>query len=284
MMKILRAFDEKEMAFFEPTEKIGLLATVNPNGLPHITLITAMQAKTRTQMIWGQFTEGHSKRHVLQNTNTGFLILTIDRKMWRGKASYTHFVKEGEDYQMFNDKPMFRYNSYFGIHTIHYMDLLETFGQEALPLAQIAASSIISTAARFAVNTHAKKRILKPWAQGLFNRLGSLKFLSYVDADGYPVIIPIIQCQAAGSGRLVFSHFAYPDELAKIPQGASVAVFCITTSMEDVLVRGTYHKKGGHAATLGFVDIDWVYNSMPPCHGQIYPPLSLEPVTDFTTK
>jgi hypothetical protein len=29
------------------------------------------------------------------------------------------------------------------------------------------------------------------------------------------------------------------------------------------------------------LDIDWVYNSMPPSHGQIYPEVELEAVTDF---
>ena len=31
----------------------------------------------------------------------------------------------------------------------------------------------------------------------------------------------------------------------------------------------------------GIVDIDWVYNSMPPAHGQIYPPVPLIPVTEW---
>ncbi len=34
------------MKQFEPEAKVGLIATVNPEGLPHITLITALQAKT----------------------------------------------------------------------------------------------------------------------------------------------------------------------------------------------------------------------------------------------
>ncbi len=281
-MKVLKAFDNRDMRFFEPTEKIGLIATINPDGLPHLTLITAMQAKTPTEIIWGQFTQGHSKRHVLDHPNTGFLILTMDRKLWRGKARYKHFAKEGDDYRMFNDKPMFRYNSYFGIHTVHYMDLTETYGRENLPLAEIAASSVISAAARFLAIERASERILTPWAQGLFNRLGSLKFIAWIDADGFPVIVPIIQCQAASSRRLVFSPLAYANELAKIPQGAPVAVFCLTTSMEDVLVRGAYRKIGGRHFGLGDVSIDWVYNSMPPNHGQIFPPVPLEPITDFS--
>jgi len=32
---------------------------------------------------------------------------------------------------------------------------------------------------------------------------------------------------------------------------------------------------------VGSVDIDWVYNSLPPCHGQIYPEIPLTPVVEF---
>ena len=52
--------------------------------------------------------------------------------------------------------------------------------------------------------------------------------------------------------------------------------------MENVLTRGTFRgfkRYGG--VTLGAVDIDWVYNSMPSNHGQIYPELPLKPVVVF---
>ncbi|MEN6475556.1 MAG: pyridoxamine 5'-phosphate oxidase family protein, partial [Syntrophaceae bacterium] len=142
-MKIYTTFDAEATQAFEPEAKVGLLATVNPAGLPHITLITALQAKSPEQMMWGQFTEGRSKAHVRSNPKTGFLILTMDRRLWRGKAVWTHAVNEGADYVMFNSKPMFRYNAYFGIHTVHYMDLVGTYGRENLPLGAIVASSLM---------------------------------------------------------------------------------------------------------------------------------------------
>ncbi len=56
----------------------------------------------------------------------------------------------------------------------------------------------------------------------------------------------------------------------------------LTMGMEDVLVRGTFHGfKRFRFMKLGTVDIEWVYNSMPPGHGQIYPPVALKPVTEF---
>src|SRR5208337_5567152 len=216
MKKTYTRFDDEDLKQFEPEAKVGLIATINPEGLPHVTLITALQAKTPTKLIWGQFSEGMSKEHVKTNPKTGFAIMTMDKSLWRGKALYTHKTAHGVDYEMFNLKPMFRYNAYFGIHTVHYMDLVETYGKESLPLVRIGLGSVLTLAGRSAVKPRLGKRILKPWAEGLFKRLDTIKFISYVGDDSYPVIIPLIGCQAADSTRLAFSPLAYKEELNAI--------------------------------------------------------------------
>jgi len=279
----LTEFDEQDLKFFEPEAKIGLLATVNQGGLPHITLITALQAKTPRELIWGQFSEGLSKQNVLMNNKTGFLIMTLDKSLWRGKALWRKSATDGADYDMFNNKPMFRYNAYFGIHTVHYMELVETYGREALPLWRIGLGSILTKLAKPAAKQ--KKGagiILKPWAEGLFNRLNAIKFLSFIDHDGFPAVIPLIQCQAADSARLVFSTLAYQEDLSVLRKNSHVAVFGLTLDMEDVLVRGKFTGFEKHrGVNLGAVDINWVYNPMPPKPGQIFPVRELEAVTKF---
>lgn len=280
--KIFTRFDEHDLKEFEPEAKVGLISTVNPEGLPHVTLITALQAKTPQQLIWGQFSDGLSKKHVKTNPKTGFLIMTLSRSLWRGKAVWTHEMTHGEDYEMYNLKPMFRYNAYFGIHTVHYMDLVETCGRESLPLVKIVLASLLTKLAKSPASSDARDRILKPWAEGLFNRLDSLKFLSFIGVEGFPVIIPLIQCQAADSTRLVFSPLAYTNELDVLEKGMPIAVFGLTMDMEDVLVRGVFAGFTTYRMTkLGVVDIDWVYNSMPPVHGQIYPEVEIKSVVDF---
>jgi hypothetical protein len=276
------AFDRAHLKEFEPEAKVGLISTINSEGLPHITLITALQAKDTKHLIWGQFTEGMSKKNVLHNPKTAFLIMTMDKSLWRGKAIYTHKVREGEDYEMFNKKPMFRYNCYCGIHTVYYMDLVETYGKESLPLAKIVTSSLFTMASRSSAKTNLSEPILKPWAYNVFNRLDSLKFLSYVGDDGFPVIIPLIQCQASDSRRLAFSPLAYKDELSSLESGRNVAIFALTLDMEDVLIRGIFQGfKRYKGVKLGTIDIDWVYNSMPPKQGQIYPMEEICPVVNF---
>lgn len=276
-------FTEKDIEAFKPAEKIGLVATVNPDGLPHITLITSIMAAGPNQVTLGEFSKGKSKEHLQINPDMAFLVLTMDRKIWRGRAAWTHLKKEGPEYETYNDIPMFRYNAYFGINTVHYLDLKETSGRKSLPLIRIILSTLLSRMIKGNFKNDKTGPVLKKYAEhDIFNNLSALKFLSWIGEDGLPRLIPVVQCQAADSGRLIFFCFPYSKELAAIPDGTPVAVFALTMVMENVLIRGKFvREKKILGLSLAAVDIDWVYNSMPPCHGQIYPEAPLQPVTAF---
>ncbi len=276
-----KEFSREDITALEPNEKVALVATVNPEGHPHVSLLTSLQAIGPKQMALGEFSRGLSKEFMQKNHNVGFLIMTLDRHLWRGTARWTHFLKEGPEYQMMNDKPMFRYNTYFGVNTVHYFDLLETTEREGLPLGSIGLG-ILKTALGRGGARRQISRILKPFALSIVDRIDSLKFLSYIDAGGFPRLVPVIQCRAADSGRLAFSAAPYGEDLAAIPRGATVAVFAMTMKMEDILLRGVYNgTRRYRGMRLGTVDVTWAYNSMPPVHGQIYPETELKPVTNF---
>ena len=281
-MNIKTTFTDEEMKAFEPAEKIGLVACTDPDGLPHVSLITSIMAPKPDQITLGQFCKGLSKEYIQERPNIAFLVMSMDKNMWRGRARWTHLRKDGPEYERYNDIPMFRYNTYFGINTVHYLDLIDTSEKIGLPMPKIILSAVLTKLAKSGAASAVKGRILKPFAEDLFNKLDSLKFISFIGRDGFPVIIPMIQCQAADSRRLAFSPLAFGNELNTIVPGTQVAVFCITMGMEDVLIRGTflgYSRSRG--IRLGTIDIEWVYNSMPPVHGQIYPEVALEPVTEF---
>jgi hypothetical protein len=279
---VLTAFSPGEIDAFSPTMKIGLVATVNPDGLPHLTLIASLQANSPTQMIWGQFAEGLSKEYVRQNPQIGFLIMTLDRQMWRGRATFTHTATQGPEFEMYNNTPMFRYNAYFGVHTVFFLDLVGHTGKLSLPMGQVVFSAIQTRIADTFSRADGQEQVLNLWTRQLMNKLDNLKFLSYIGPDGYPVIVPVIQAMAAGSAQILYSTGAFGDELASIPPGATVAVFGMSLQMEDVLMRGEYQGLRRIAGIrCGSVRVNWVYNPMPPKPQQIYPPVRVERVTTF---
>lgn len=281
-MNTLTQFSADDIQRLQPSMKVGLLATVNPQGLPHLTLISTLMASSPQTVVWGQFMEGNSKAHVRTNPKTGFLIMTLDKHIWRGRANFTHTAREGKDYDFYNNTPLFRYNAYFGVHTVYYMDLVAHSGRQPLPMNQIIFAAVQTLLARSLPARRSVLPVLNPWTQAFFNKLDNLKFLSYIAADGYPVIIPLIQAQARDRQHLIFSTAVYGDELRAIPPASPVCVFDMALSMEDVLVRGTFEGIRSVAGlACGTVKVDWVYNSMPPKPVQIYPEVELQAVREF---
>jgi hypothetical protein len=108
--------------------------------------------------------------------------------------------------------------------------------------------------------------------------------LRYIGLDGYPLLRPAFQTQSLDQQCLLFSTSVYMDELNAIPAGIPLAVFSMALTMEDVLLRGTYlglRRVGGIKS--GLVQVNWIYNPMPPVAGQVYPPSELQPVESFNS-
>jgi hypothetical protein len=278
----LNQFTPEDITTLDVELKVGLLATVTPEGQPHLTMLSTLRPYAPGGLVFGQFTEGLSKDYIRQNPKSGFLILSLDKHVWRGKASFNHSAKEGPEYDNYNNLNMFRYNAYFGIHTVYYLDLVEQSGMEVLPMSRIVGAALQTAVARSLGGGKRKQEVLNPWVRGLFNKLDNLKFISYVGADGYPEIVPVIQAQVPDGERVIFSLGAYGAELEAIPAGIRMAVFGMAFSMEDVLLRGEFQGVRRLAGMrCGVVAVDWVYNAMPPIPQQIYPPVPIEVVEEF---
>lgn len=278
----LTTFSEDDIQNTQPAMKVGLLATISPEGMPHVTLISSLMACGPAQLCFGQFTEGMSKHHILANPKVGFLIMGLDKNLWCGKAVYRHSRKNGVEYDYYNNVPMFRYNAYFGIHTVYYLDLISHTGKLPLPMNRIIVAAVKTLLARTLGRKAGKQPVLNDWTRLFVNKIDNLKFLSYINTDGFPVIIPAIQTQCLDSQHVLFSTSVYRGDLLAIPAGVPLAVFNMALTMEDVLLRGKYLGiRGMGGIKVGVVEVDWVYNPMPPVPGQVYPPVELRAVRQF---
>ena len=279
---IYKSFSESDIKSFEPEMKVGILATINEDGLPHLTLLSTLRASSPTELVFGQFSEGLSKVNIRKNPKTGFLILTLDRNTWQGKANLTHTERSGKEFDMFNNMPMFRYNAYFGIHTVYYLDLVEQYGKEPLPMGNIVQAALKTMVAKMLSPKKRRDEVLNLWTRQLIDKISNLKFLAYIAEDGYPMIVPVIQAQTSGTKQVVFAASAFTEDIKSIPAGTTVAFFCMSFDMEDVLLRGIYQgiqRIGG--VQCGSISVNWVYSPMPPKPEQIYPEAKLEAVTTF---
>jgi hypothetical protein len=285
MIKFNKEFEDICFKKFESDSKIGLLSSAARDGYPHIALITSISFKSKTVMMWGQFSQGLSKDYLKDNPKTGFLVVSPDQYWWTGKAAHSGRVIKGEDFDYFNNKPLFRYNSYCGFGAVHYGDLVDVSAGEKLPLVRVLLGACLSNWMKgFAKKLPAGAGTddpggipkLPPYGMNLASKLTALKFIAYIDSDGYPRIIPALQGRPVDGGRLVFSSVPYGGLLRKIPPGAKAAVFMANLELESLLLQGRWTGAERRGGVTGMIfEIEKVYNSMPPLGGYIYPP---EPV------
>jgi nitroimidazol reductase NimA-like FMN-containing flavoprotein (pyridoxamine 5'-phosphate oxidase superfamily) len=260
--------------------KIGLLAIIGDDGYPHMVFINTITALDEKTLAWGQFIQGLSKRLLPEKKNAAFLAVTQEMDVFRGKAIYNHEEKTGEIFERFNMKPLFRYNSYFGIEKAHLMDLKSLLPPDKLKMTDIVIGALASRLAASAVKNDSDAMNSK--TRSLFAQLAGLKFIAYEDDDGFPWIVPCIQAAPAGNGSIVFSLRPDGGEIKRIPKDARVAVYFTNMQLQSVMVKGTYRGiERRFGVKSGVVDVEMVYNPMPPASGYIYPREELKKVDQF---
>ena len=272
------SFDEMDIAAFEPAEKVALVATVNDEGLPHVSLLTTLSALGDQELTIGEFSRGLSKDFMKRRPAIGFLMMSLDRRLWRGRALWKRSAKEGPEYVKYNKQPMFRYNSYFGINTVHYLDLVGVEGPTALPMAGIVVASLATALKAPFARPALGDPVLPAFLLPILDALDSLNFLCFVDEEGFPRLVPVLQARSAGTSRIVFTPGPWGAELGALREGASVALFSMNLKMESFLARGAYSPRMGGG--LAGIDLDFLYDSAPPLHGQVWPPLPLEALVE----
>lgn len=274
MDKSREELSPEEIALFSPTEKIGLAAVADERGEAHVALLSSIMAKGPRELLVGEFSRGVSKERMQRSKKVGFLVMGLDLRMWRGAAEWRRLAKEGPEYEEYNKKPMFRYNTYFGINTVHYLDLVGVEGPVKLPMAGIVCASLFTALAISLRPSRSEVPALSPYGRSIVDGLASLSFLSYLGPAGYPLLVPVVQARTAGPGLIAFSPGPFRRELAAVPDRSRVSLFSMNLGMESVLCFGRYEAPR-RLDPLASVAIDRVYNSMPTAHGQVYPPLPL---------
>jgi len=278
------SFSAEQISALESDRKLAVVATLDPGELPHVTLITSLQAKDPERLMFGQFCEGRAKANLKADPRAGFLVLDGSGRVISGTARWSGDATSGADYEAYNRKPMFRYNAYSGIHRVHYLELLSLGGDQQANFTRAAAAGLINAAARLWPRRRRGANALTPWALRHLNSLRTLKFASVVAADGYPRIAALLPCAALGRDRLVFGATLLGMDTGAIEAGAAVAVLGLNLQFESVLVRGRvagFTRSVGLGRRVRVIEIEEVYNSMPFKQGPIYPMPPLAAVTSF---
>ncbi len=273
MNKINVARDAED---FSSPYKVALVASHDEQGDVHITLLSSLMNRGDREMIVGEFVEGSSKTFFHERPKAGFLIMNQSMCLWTGTMDFYDSKMEGEEYIAYNKMPLYRFNTYCGIHRVHYATLRNISDKKKLNLAGIVANTL-RVALRAPFSKGDDRDVFNAWTRQHTKKMTTLYFIGFTDREGYPRIVPIIQGRSNSNSRVLFTLAPYKKDLSALVNGQRVSIFALNLDMEAVLLKGTYLKKRSY----GTVDVDRVYNCMPPIHRYIYPEIPWETVEAF---
>lgn len=277
---------DEAIEFTQPDIMLKLIATVDEQGMPHITMISSNRIYNKNQLVWGAFTEGSSKKHVKQNPKQGIFYMTAEMpfKFVQVKADFSHTKTEGEELEHFNKSELMRYFTYVNVHTAYYNNVVAATPVRDLPLGGIIKGILKDMIGKGGAKTGLDEKRLNVIGHKLFTAPIAVRAIAYIDpSDGYPIIIPCIPLQAADRNRLVFPLASLKEDLLQIPIDARVAVYGMNFEFANQVVYGPFIGfKKFRGIKFGIVEIEEIYNSSPPVVGKIYPEIRTRPkVSNF---
>ena len=277
-------FSDELIEFTQPDIMVKLVSTIDSRGWPHLTIITSNRAKSRDQIVWGQFFTGTSKENVKKNPKQGIFYMTAEApfKFIQVKADFTHTKNEGEDLDYFNQSDFFRYFTYINVYKVFYNNVIAVTPIRGLPPGSIPRKLIKAITKE--AKTNLEEKMLDVIGYKLFTNKIGVRAIAYIDpSDGYPIIIPHLQLNAVDHNRLYFPLTALKEDFLQIPVNSKVAVIGANFDMASQVVKGTFTGiQKFEEIEYGLIDIEEIYNSSPPIVGKIYPKIESVPkVTDF---
>lgn len=257
---------DEDIPKFRPELMVKLLATIDAQNHPNLVLIISLEAKDTGTIIFGEFIKGKSKQNLEFNPKCAAAFMTLANDFWMVKGNFTHWAYEGEDYAYFNEKPLFKNNSYTGIARVAYIDIKDVYPKRSIKLNR----SLLRVLKGFSKNdSEATDEILPSMVEKVYRGPSNLKYLAFIDSDGYPLIVPTMHLLPASHNRLIFTPADFKDDIALIPKGAFVTTYALY--IEELLnyqIKGTYQGiETFQDVEVGVIQIEEVYCTMPPKAG-----------------
>jgi predicted pyridoxine 5'-phosphate oxidase superfamily flavin-nucleotide-binding protein len=247
------------------------LATRSPDGVPNvvpvITLCPALDAADT--LIFGNFLLWKSIRNLERDQRVGIAVITEALDGWILKGDFVEFQRSGPYFDKIMSGDLLRYNAYTGIRNagvIHMRDVTRHF---TLSKLRVLTDFLLAKWAGRRARPVPEGATAVPFAaKDEFALMQAVKVLSFIDRDGYPLVLPVLSMQPADDHTFVCAEGLASDVLSALQPGTRVASCLITFDAVSYQVKGTWlGSERRLGAPIGFVGIEEVYAGGPPLPG-----------------
>jgi hypothetical protein len=240
------------------------LATRSSDGIPNVVpVVSILPADDQPDtLFFGNFLLRKSIVNLEQNTHVGILVITADLKGWILTGEFIEWQRTGRYVERQMSGSLLRYNAYTGVRNAGIIRVKAVLGSFHISKLQVASDFLTTRIKGLQKQTHtADSRPVPLSVRTEFERMAAVKVMAWIDADGYPRVIPILSLQPTGETCLVGKVNPYG---LQMPVGGSrVAANILTFAAVSYQAKGIWEIAG----TYGKIRVEEVYAGGPPKPG-----------------
>ena len=239
------------------------VATRSALGLPNVVPIvsTTPTDDQPDTLFFGNFLLRKSIQNLQEDKRLGILVITQDLKGWILKGDFLEFQSTGRYVDLQNSSALLRYNAYTGIRNAGLIRVKSVEGAFGISKLQVAKDYLLAKLAARGSADAVHSGVDMPLAvRHEFAKMVAVKVLAWIGADGYPLVIPALSLQPAGTRALVAWKGSY---LPEPHPGDWVASNILTFEAISYQVKGRWMKSG----RAGLIQVQEVYAGGPPLPG-----------------
>jgi predicted pyridoxine 5'-phosphate oxidase superfamily flavin-nucleotide-binding protein len=260
---------EAEASFARPMLP-KFLATVSAGGAPNIVPIISIEAADAQTIIFAELMIWKTRKNLEENPQVAAAVMTRDLKVWVVKGDFAGFQKKGKYYEKLSGNDLFRYNAYTGIRSAAVIRIKKVLPAVSLPKGKLLGDLIKTRLVSLRASSQLRDKQAMPLpVSEKFRRLTGVKFLAYIDTDGYPGIIPFLSSYPVAGRRLIFGTSISGKAIGRLRSREKVAASVITPAPVAYQVKGSFQGiKRYWGIKVGIIDIDELYSASPPLPGE----------------
>ena len=239
------------------------VATRSGLGLPNVVpIVSTTPADDQPDtLFFGNFLLRKSIQNLQEDRRLGILVIKPDLQGWILKGDFVEFQSTGRYVDQQNSSALLRYNAYTGIRNAGVIRVKSVEGRVRVSKLQVARDYLLAKLSARGSAEAVHSGVDMPLAvRREFARMVAVKVLAWIGADGYPLVIPALSLQPAGTRALV----ARTDSSLPEPRpGDWVASNILTFEAISYQVKGRWMKNG----RAGIIQVQEVYAGGPPLPG-----------------
>ena len=249
------------------------LATCSSDGIPNIVPCTSMTSAgdMDNRLIFGNFLLRKSVDNMNQNPHVGMMIITPDLEGWVLQGVFLEWQQTGTYADYLNNSDLLRYNAYTGIRNAGVIQVRKVIRHFRISKQRVLTDYLLARASTYSKTRggSAEATVMPPVVQKNFRLMMAIRILTFMDSDGYPLVIPTLSLQPAGESTLVCAQGLFADMLESLDTGSPIAASLLTFDAVSFQAKGHWlESRNLLGAPMGSMSVTSVYAGGPPIPGR----------------